>query len=114
MPREREHSEQTAREIDEEIKRIIHEGLEKVRHILETRREALDALAARLIEKEVIDSDELKKVIEAGSPSPVIVPGTAVSPKRASSNPPEPPQADASAPDAGEAKIGRAACRERV
>ena len=44
IPRERSHSEQTAREIDEEIKRIIDESLEKVRHILETRRQALVAL----------------------------------------------------------------------
>ncbi len=41
FPRERSHSEQTAREIDEEVKRIIDESLEKVRHILETRRQAL-------------------------------------------------------------------------
>lgn len=82
--RERYHSEETAREIDQEIKRIINESLEKVRHILESRRKALDALAAALIEKEVIDSEELKRVIEANSPSPLIVPGTAVAPKRLS------------------------------
>ena len=84
MPRQREHSEQTAREIDEEIKRIIDESLDKVRHILDTRRTALEALAARLLEKEVVDTDELVEVIEAGSPSPLIVPGTASSPKRSS------------------------------
>jgi cell division protease FtsH len=82
VPLERYHSEQTAREIDEEIKRIVDESLEKVRHILETRREALLALAVRLIDKEVIDSEELREVVEANSPSPVIVPGTAASPKR--------------------------------
>ena len=43
MPREHSHSEQTAREIDEEVKRIIDESIEKVRHILETAR----GLAAR-------------------------------------------------------------------
>ena len=36
-PRPRTHSEQTAREIDEEIRRIIDQSLEKVRHILESR-----------------------------------------------------------------------------
>jgi len=76
FPGERSHSEQTAREIDEEIKRIIDESLEKVRHILETRRSALESLAKRLIEKEVIDTDELKEIVEGSSPSPVIVPGT--------------------------------------
>jgi len=76
IPRERTHSEHTAREIDEEIKHIIDRLLEKVRHILQSRREALVALAERLIEQEVIDTEELKQIIEAASPSPKIVPGT--------------------------------------
>ncbi len=87
MPRQRHHSEQTAREIDQEIKRIIDEGMERARDVLETRREALVALTERLIEKEVIDNEELKEVIEASSPAPVIVPGTTSTPKRASSPP---------------------------
>jgi cell division protease FtsH len=81
-PREHFHSEQTAREIDEEVKRIVSESLEKVRHILEVRRAALEALAKRLIEKEVIDAVELKEIIDANSTSPLIVPGTATSPKK--------------------------------
>jgi len=76
-PRERYHSEQTAREIDEEIRRILSQCLEKARSILETRRPALHALAQRLIEKEVIDNEELKQIIESHSPGPLIVPGTA-------------------------------------
>ena len=43
IPGERTHSEQTAREIDEEIRRILAEALGQVRHILETRRPALVA-----------------------------------------------------------------------
>jgi len=74
--RERFHSEQTAREIDEEVKRIVNEALDRVRYILETRKPALLALAERLIEKEVIDSTELKQIIEASSPGPLLVPGT--------------------------------------
>jgi cell division protease FtsH len=75
--RDRTHSEQTAREIDQEINRIIEESLEKVRGILKTRRQALVALAERLIEKEVIDNQELRQVVEANAPSAAIVPGTA-------------------------------------
>jgi cell division protease FtsH len=77
MPRERTHSEQTSREIDQEIARIIDDSLAKVSGILETRRKSLVALAERLIEKEVIDTDELREVIEANSPSVILVPGTA-------------------------------------
>jgi cell division protease FtsH len=80
--REHSHSEQTAREIDEEVKRIIDESMEKVRHILESRVSSLNALSARLIEKEVIDSDELKSIIEANSAIPLIVPGTQIGRKR--------------------------------
>ena len=84
MPRDRYYSERTAREIDEEIRRIIDESLEHVRHILDTRNEALVALALRLIEKEVIDFDELKEIVEEASPSPKIVPGTEGTAKRTS------------------------------
>jgi cell division protease FtsH len=80
--REHSHSEQTAREIDQEVKRIIDESLEKVRHILETRMDSLHALSARLLEKEVVDSDELKAIIEETSPRAHIVPGTEVERKK--------------------------------
>jgi cell division protease FtsH len=76
FPRERSHSEQTAREIDEEITRIIVDALGRVRQILNARRPALIGLAARLIEREVIDADELRQIVEENSPSPQIVPGT--------------------------------------
>jgi cell division protease FtsH len=74
--RVRTHSEQTAREIDEEIHRILDEALERVRHIVELRREALVALAEQLIEVESIDSADLKRIIEMASPGPLVVPGT--------------------------------------
>jgi cell division protease FtsH len=82
FPRERSHSEQTAREIDEEIVRIVNEAIEKVRHILQSRRPALIGLAERLIEREVIDAAELRQIIEANSPTPHVVPGTSTNRKR--------------------------------
>ena len=74
--RSRSHSEQTAREIDEEVKRIFDESLVKVRHILETRRDALVAISKRLIEVESLDADQLRSTIEDNSPRPRLVPGT--------------------------------------
>ena len=82
-PRQRSHSEQTAREIDREVHRIIDEAIEKTRTILSSRRPALQALAGRLIEKEVIDAAELREIVEANSPGMSIVPGTAEQRKRA-------------------------------
>ncbi|MFO0867317.1 MAG: ATP-dependent zinc metalloprotease FtsH [Pirellulales bacterium] len=73
----RTHSEQTAREIDQEVKRIIDESIEKVRHILDVRRAALEALAQKLLEVECVDATDLKKLIESSVPGPLVVPGTA-------------------------------------
>ena len=73
----RSHSEQTAREIDQEVKRILDESIDRVRHILETRRPALEALTKRLIEVESVDAAVLKRVMEENTPGPTVVPGTA-------------------------------------
>jgi cell division protease FtsH len=76
VSRDRNHSEQTAREIDEEIRHIINQALEKVRQLLEQRREALEALAKRLIEKEVISAEEVIELAESYFPSPATVSDT--------------------------------------
>jgi cell division protease FtsH len=73
----RSHSEQTAREIDQEVKRIIDESIEKVRHILDVRGAALEALAKRLLDVECVDAAELKRIIDESAPGPLVVPGTA-------------------------------------
>jgi len=75
-PRQSHHSEQTAREIDQEIRRIINEGLEKARHILSERHTTLVALSERLLESEVMDAEELREIVDSTSSSPKIVPGT--------------------------------------
>ena len=69
-------SEKTAREIDDEVRRIIDEGIERVRHILDVRKGALVALTDRLIEVESVDSEELKRIMDENSPGPLVVPGT--------------------------------------
>jgi cell division protease FtsH len=69
-------SEKTAREIDDEVRRLVDENLEKVRHILESRRKALIALTDLLIEIESVDSEQLKEIIDANTPGPLVVPGT--------------------------------------
>jgi cell division protease FtsH len=96
-PRDRYHSEQTCREIDEEIKRIIDGSIERVREILETRRASLELLAQRLMEREVIDASELKDIMDQTATSPAIVPGTTADRKRPQViEPPEPRAADIS------------------
>ncbi|MCC6420654.1 MAG: ATP-dependent zinc metalloprotease FtsH [Gemmataceae bacterium] len=83
---ERRFSEQTAREIDMEVRQIIDDATEVVRSILVERRTALEAVAQRLVEKEVIDGDELRALIDAHSPGLKLVPGsTAIEPTAAES-----------------------------
>ncbi|ASV75624.1 Cell division protein FtsH [Thermogutta terrifontis] len=83
LGRPRWYSEATAEEIDREIRRIIDEALQRTRRILEVRRPALEALAQRLMQKEVIDQEELREIVETHSPGPFVVPGTEdVKPKR--------------------------------
>ncbi|MEQ8836866.1 MAG: AAA family ATPase, partial [Lacipirellulaceae bacterium] len=77
------HSEQTAREIDEEVNKYIEEGLEKVRRILEERRGTLDAITNILIEQETIEGDEFREIMEEHGGGPRVVPGTDAEPKRA-------------------------------
>lgn len=60
----KEYSEETAREIDLEIKKIIDESSERVRNILTEKKEILKGMANTLMEKEVIEGDELKKLLE--------------------------------------------------
>jgi len=76
FPAGRSHSEQTAREIDQEVRRIIDDAMRAVRQIIEARRGALEAVTARLIECEVMDGDELKAAVAAATPAPQLVPGT--------------------------------------
>ena len=72
----REFSEQTSREIDLEVKRIIDEAVTSTHQILMERREALEAITKRLIEVESIDGEELKYLVEATLPGPRVDPGT--------------------------------------
>jgi cell division protease FtsH len=72
----RPYSEETAREIDVEVRRIVDEAIAEVRAILVSSRNALEALAQRLVEKEVIDAPELRALLEQHHPGPKLVPGS--------------------------------------
>jgi len=63
-PREREYSEQTAQEIDQEKNRIIDEAHRKVLLKLKNYGDSLRKLAGILLEKESIDGEELRKFAE--------------------------------------------------
>jgi cell division protease FtsH len=89
-PLGRDYSEQTAREIDQEVKRMIDEASLKARGILTERRTALEALAQRLMEVEVVDAEDLKRIVDSTIGGPRVVPGTISS---TPADPPIPPTA---------------------
>lgn len=57
------YSEQTARIIDEEVKRIIDDAYLRTKDLLIERRDDLEKLAQELLEKEVLFKDDLERLI---------------------------------------------------
>ena len=67
---ERNYSEQTAVLIDEEIRLLIDTCYAQAKQTLVTHRTQLDLLAATLLEKEVLDGEDVKRLVGPLSPSP--------------------------------------------
>ena len=59
LPQERHYSEDTAREIDCAVRKIIQTAFEHATAILTTNREVLDKMARALLDQETLDEDEL-------------------------------------------------------
>ncbi len=62
---ERNYSDQTAVLIDQEVRRIIQESHDRAREILTQHRDRLNRLSEALLEKEVLDGDEAKRIVLA-------------------------------------------------
>jgi cell division protease FtsH len=60
---DRGFSEDTARQIDHEVKRILTTSYEKVRDLLDKNRDKLELLAKKLMEKEVLNADEVNNLL---------------------------------------------------
>ncbi|MBP6889657.1 MAG: ATP-dependent zinc metalloprotease FtsH [Candidatus Moranbacteria bacterium] len=61
---DRNYSEKTAEQIDNEVTRLIDESLKKATSILIKRRETLNAIATTLLEKETIEKDEFEALVK--------------------------------------------------
>ena len=62
------YSETRATQIDEEISRVMEQAQERARNILLERRKALDDLARLLSEKEVVQGEDLRKMLAGYTP----------------------------------------------
>jgi cell division protease FtsH len=66
-PRAEPLAEQTAREIDLEVKRLMIEAYAVARSVLGEHRGALDEISRRLLAREVVDGDEVRRLVMPGS-----------------------------------------------
>ena len=60
----RDYSEATAIKIDDEVRRLINQGYNTAKNILSENRDTLIRIAGALLEREVIDANEIKLLIE--------------------------------------------------
>jgi len=77
------HSEETLREIDLEVKRIVDEAYRTAYEILKSQEDILDQLSQELFEQETITADQMHEIIHAHRDGPQIVPGTTALTSRA-------------------------------
>ncbi len=62
----REYSDDTAKLLDEEIARILHDQEQRAHELLTKHRRGLDLIAAALLERETIDGREVSRLIQQG------------------------------------------------
>jgi cell division protease FtsH len=70
MQRTKVYSENTAREIDEEIKRFCDEGYNTAREIVFNNREKLELIASSLLEHETLDGSQVEEIVKTGKFTP--------------------------------------------
>jgi len=70
-PERGHYAEHTAQLIDSEVKRILTEAHDLARTTLTERREYLETVTTRLLEREVMEGDELREILSAVPPLPV-------------------------------------------
>ena len=65
------YSERTQRRIDEEVSRLIEEAMQRARELIVRHRDALSRVAARLLQTEVIEGEELRRILAESGALPV-------------------------------------------
>ncbi len=60
----RDYSEETAMIIDEEVKKIVNKGMDRAEKILKDNTDVLNRLSAALLEREILDGEEIDKIIK--------------------------------------------------
>jgi cell division protease FtsH len=77
---QRDYSERTAEEIDEEVRRVIDEAHARCRAVLTQHRDSLELLASKLIEVETVEGDDLRRLLGPAENRPLPEDGPASTP----------------------------------
>ena len=70
----RDYSEDTAIKIDMEVRRLVDEGYNKAKGLLSDSREVLTRIAMALLEREVLDANEIKMIVDGKELPPIKAP----------------------------------------
>ncbi|MDZ7262024.1 MAG: ATP-dependent zinc metalloprotease FtsH [candidate division KSB1 bacterium] len=62
-PSKETYSERVASEIDDEVRAIVEQAHKEVKELLHTKRDKLETLAQRLLEKEIVEGEELQQIL---------------------------------------------------
>ena len=65
------YGEDTAQRIDAEVKRLLDDAHDRARQVLNERRQLLEMVTRRLLDKEVIEAEELQELIAQSAAQPV-------------------------------------------
>ena len=79
---EPDYSDQIAREIDDEVRRIIEGAHDRARAILDEHRDRLDSIAKVLVRRETIEKEQFEKLLAGVSEEDVFGPDEPVVPER--------------------------------
>jgi cell division protease FtsH len=74
---DKSYSERTQRRIDQEVTRLIEEAMQRARDLVIRHRDALGRVAARLLQTEVVEGDELRRILTESGALPLEKQGVA-------------------------------------
>ena len=76
ITKHKDFSEQTAQDIDSELKKIVMTGMDRAEQILSDNIDVLHKLSQELLEREILDNDEIEKIMRGEELPPVKRNGT--------------------------------------
>jgi cell division protease FtsH len=70
----RDYSEDTAIRIDQEVRKLVNNGYNTARQLLSANRDTLEKIAQALIEREVLDANEIRMLVDGQDLPPIKLP----------------------------------------